>query len=475
MQRHFAITTLTLALLVTSGAIAQQAAAATYDSVLINHVPHVKQKPDFCGEACVAMYLSKLGKSMDQDFVFDASGLDPKLGRGCYTRELHQALRKIGFQPGTGGYTINVARAEQELEAQFKLLHADLVAGIPSIICMHYDDRPNTTEHFRLILGYDAATDEVLYHEPAVAEGGYQRMKRAMLIKLWPLKYQPTEWTVICMRLAPGRLIEGESSKTATGADYAVHIHELKRRLPNDDFHIVLQPPFVVVGDQRPAQVQQHAVRTVKWAVDRIKKQYFPKDPNDIVDIWLFKDKESYEKHNWQLWRERQNTPYGYYSPTNKVLVMNISTGGGTLVHEIVHPFMESNFAACPAWFNEGLASLYEQSSQQDGKIWGLTNWRLAGLQQAITDGRVPPFKTLCGTSTDEFYRQDPGTNYSQARYLCYYLQERGLLGTYYHQFRRDAADDPTGYKTLQSVLGARDMEAFKRRWEKYVADLRFQ
>ena len=28
----------------------------------------------------------------------------------------------------------------------------------------------------------------------------------------------------------------------------------------------------------------------------------------------------------------------------------------------------------------------------------------------------------------NQFYNQDPGTNYSQARYLCYYLQQRGLL-----------------------------------------------
>jgi len=47
-------------------------------------------------------------------------------------------------------------------------------------------------------------------------------------------------------------------------------------------------------------------------------------------------------------------------------------------VHEIVHPFMAANFPDCPAWFNEGLASLYEQSSERDGKIIGLTNWRLA-------------------------------------------------------------------------------------------------
>ena len=153
---------------------------------------------------------------------------------------------------------------------------------------------------------------------------------------------------------------------------------------------------------------------------------------------------------------------------------MNISTGGGTLVHEIVHPFMASNFPACHAWFNEGLASLYEQCGDKDGHIWGKTNWRLRGLQGAIGDDRVPSFKTLCSTTTHEFYEEDPGTNYSQARYLCYYLQEHGLLVKYYHEFKKNADKDPGGYATLQRILGERDMNQFKKNWEAYVAKLRF-
>ena len=112
---------------------------------------------------------------------------------------------------------------------------------------------------------------------------------------------------------------------------------------------------------------------------------------------------------------------------THQALVMNIATGGGTLVHEIVHPFMAANFPGCPSWFNEGLASLYEQCGEREGRIRGETNWRLPGLQQAIRADRVPSFESLMSTTTRQFYDKDPGTNYSQARYLCYYLQEQGM------------------------------------------------
>ena len=113
-------------------------------------------------------------------------------------------------------------------------------------------------------------------------------------------------------------------------------------------------------------------------------------------------------------------------------------------------------------------------SGCQGGHIQGSTNWRLRGLQIAITANEVPDFKTLCNTTTREFYNEDPGTNYAQARYLCYYLQEHGKLVKYFHQFHEHAAHDPGGYKTLATVLGEEDMEAFKDKWEKYVMNLRF-
>ena len=62
-------------------------------------------------------------------------------------------------------------------------------------------------------------------------------------------------------------------------------------------------------------------------------------------------------------------------------MIKNIATGGGTLVHEIVHPFMRANFPACPAWFSKGQASLYEQAAEKQGHINGKINWRFKGLE----------------------------------------------------------------------------------------------
>jgi len=259
-----------------------------------------------------------------------------------------------------------------------------------------------------------------------------------------------------------------------TKADYEKHIEQLQKKISTKDFTVVLSPPFVVIGDESPEMVRRRSEGTVKWAVEKLKTAYFKQDPRQILDIWLFKDKESYETNCKRLFGKKPDTPFGYFSQEDKALVMNISTGGGTLVHEIVHPFVAANFPNCPAWFNEGLGSLYEQSGELDGEIHGYTNWRLPRLQESIRKGKLTSLKMLCQTTDTDFYEKDRGTNYAEARYLCYYLQQKGLLKTYYRRFLANRKDDPSGYKTLKTVLERDDMDEFQKQWESYVLKLKY-
>jgi len=447
--------------------------AARYADVLIPGVPHVQQKPDFCGEAAAEMWLHKLGLRMDQNAVFDCSGVDPLAGRGVWTRELKVALELLGFQVGPVWFQVPADRAPAALEASFRALHADLERGVPSIVCMHYDESEGAPEHFRLILGYDAHSDEVIYHEPAQAGGAYRHMKRDRFLRLWPLKYQPAEWTLVRLRLAAGAdgIKPPPHPAGFSSADYAQHIMQLKKRVP-PGFTIVIEPPFVVIGDEPPASVRARAQHTVRWAVDHLKQDFFTREPAEILDIWLFRNAGSYESHSRTLFGETPSTPYGYYSETQKALIMNIETGGGTLVHEIVHPLMDANFPERPAWLNEGLGSLYEQSGEVSGHIHGFPNWRLPDLQRAIRARTLPPLRSLLLASESGFYRDPAGTNYGAARYVLYYLQQRGLLVPFYRRFRASHRVDPGGVATLLAVSGQRDLESFQRQWEAFVLSL---
>lgn len=280
-------------------------------------------------------------------------------------------------------------------------------------------------------------------------------------------------WRCGNMTEADNRTPDISEAMPVSDSTFDEHIKALEERVP-DDFTIVVQKPFVVIGNEQPELVKHRSIKTVKWAVDLLKRDYFTSDPESIIDIWLFKDRSSYETYAREVFNDTPETPFGYFLEEDKALLMNISTGGGTLVHEMVHPFMRANFPGCPPWFDEGLASLYEQCGERSGHIHGYTNWRLEGLQDAIKKGRVPSFKTLMAMKSTKFYLHDKGTNYAQARYLCYYLQEQGSLVTFYHEFHKNRDHDPTGYATLRNVLGIQNMAAFKIAWERFVMGLTF-
>lgn len=264
--------------------------------------------------------------------------------------------------------------------------------------------------------------------------------------------------------------------RTFSDEAYARHITELRARLQKlglGNLEIRIEDPFVVVGEGDAKTLARNA-GTVRWAADMLERDFFAKRPTIILDVFLFDTATTYERGVKKLTGDTPTTPYGFYSRSDRGLFMNISTGGGTLVHEIVHPYVEADFPAAPPWLNEGLGSLFEQSAERDGHIVGLTNWRLAGLQRAITKRTVPSFKTLTAMKTAEFYEEANGTNYAQSRYLMFYLQEQNLLRDFYKTFRATASKDPTGYATLVKALGERDMDAFQARWQAFVTKLKF-
>ncbi|MBN1765672.1 MAG: hypothetical protein JW860_10475 [Sedimentisphaerales bacterium] len=44
----------------------------------------------------------------------------------------------------------------------------------------------------------------------------------------------------------------------------------------------------------------------------------------------------------------------------------------------------------------------------------------------------------------------------------------------YYNTFRENVERDPSGYKTLETVLKTDTMDEFQRQWEKWVLELHF-
>lgn len=441
-------------------------AAAAYPSVLIDGITHVEQRPDFCGEACAEMGLRRLGIDITQDQVFTLSGVDPLKGRGLVTDELARTLTSLGFDVGRVWNRVNPANGDAELEAQWRALHADLRAGVPSIICGWSSFGPERSEHMRLVVGYDSKSDEVLFHEPAQSSATLGRLKRSDFMALWTFKPKKDRWTLIRMALrrradAPPPVLPKDTS----AADLAQHVYALKEKAPKG-VTFVRAGAFMVIGDEAPELVKKRAKEQVQWTTELLRKDFFDADPDGLTDVWVFKDKTSYEKNAKALFGETPETPYGFYLPSRAAMVINIKPGYGTLVHELVHPYVAKNCPTCPSWFNEGLASLFERPREKDGHLIGLPNWRLPALKEALRADEVPTFEKLLSLSDDQFYADARGTNYAQARYLCYWLQEHGLLAKLVRGMQARGADDPSGYGVLKALVGP-DMEKFEKRWAK--------
>lgn len=326
--------------------------------------------------------------------------------------------------------------------------------------------------HFRLVVGYEPDTDSVLYLEPAEDDPAYRRMHRADLLREWPLKYDRDRWTVIRFALDAAHLAAPPRRPKPTPADYVQRVMQMQTRA-GPSFSVAVEPPFIVIGDASRQRVRSQATGLVRWTTERLRRDFFARDPDGPLEVWLFSSADGYYGTGRRLFGEPPDTPFGYYSAEQRALVMNIATGGGTLVHELVHPYMEANAPNSPPWLNEGLASLFEASGDADGHIVGRVNWRLGGLQRAVKTRRVLPFHRLFTENHEAFHADDAGVRYAESRYLLYYLQQQGRLVSFFKRWLATRATDPTGEGALLAESGEPDLTTFQAKWETFVLGLR--
>ena len=227
---------------------------------------------------------------------------------------------------------------------------------------------------------------------------------------------------------------------------------------------VVVHPPFVLGGDLSREELEAWHQRTVQPSARAMAAAYFQTPPDRPIAVLLFNDEAGYRHWAAALFGDEDVSVYGYYKPGRRTLVMNIATGGGTLVHELTHALVDFDFPTVPDWFNEGLASLHEQCRfRPDGEgIDGLVNWRLPALQEAIRQGRLRSLQRLIGD--DDFRGAEVGLNYAQARYFCLFLQERSLLEDFSRRLRANGSDDPLGLATVGEIFP-------ELSWERLDAD----
>jgi hypothetical protein len=217
-------------------------------------------------------------------------------------------------------------------------------------------------------------------------------------------------------------------------------------------FSIEVSPPFVVAGNMGEPQLASYTDGSVVRPAQTMWKCYFRKRPQEPITILLFTDANSYGLWAKKLLGDDDVPHFGYFRRERRTMVMNIATGTGTLVHELTHALIDPDFPKVPDWFNEGLASLHEQCNVEADRVVGLVNWRLPALQKAVEDGKLRSLEDLL--TADDFYGEQKGLNYAQARYFCMYAQSKGLLEKFYVRLRDGGEGKRAGVDAVEAVFG---------------------
>lgn len=237
----------------------------------------------------------------------------------------------------------------------------------------------------------------------------------------------------------------------------------------------VVSDVFVVIGPPgwQGGQYEQ-SVALMKSAMAGFLNGRFGRKPSEAISVYLFPNATSYEQFCTRKYSAPCIAHFGFYEPGNRYMVMNIGLGLGTLTHEIVHPLVEADFPHAPTWINEGVASVFEQPLlPKPGEIHGGKNWRHPRLKKALTTterdrARLDSLFTMSDTT---FRGDAEDLHYAMARYVCQWLDERGKLWPFFQRWRDNIADDPTGEKSFQAVVGMTPTEAHAV-WSKWVLAL---
>lgn len=251
------------------------------------------------------------------------------------------------------------------------------------------------------------------------------------------------------------------------------HARNWRDKLGND-CEVRVRAPFVLAGDFNLDDLDELYDETIAPAVSAMRHSYFDAEPNQPITVLVFRGEESYNRYCEKLFDERGISIYGYYKPKLRTLVLNLGTGRGTLLHELTHALASFDFAEMPDWLNEGLASLHEQSrirADRNGPwIEGLSNWRLPGLQQVAKAGQLSSLSELL--ESPHFRGPDEGTNYAQARYFCLYMQEQGVLESFYRKYRERFEKDPRGLLALSRVFPDRSLAQLDSDFQAWILSL---
>ncbi len=280
----------------------------------------------------------------------------------------------------------------------------------------------------------------------------------------------------------------GVDAAVDLAADVAVRARKAHERFGASARVRTVDGTFVVVEAGRRSPLFDQAVTLLERTVAALFRDRFTRHPTAGVTVVLFTSGLEYDAFCEEHYGASAKSNYGLYRRSSRDIVADASGGAAflpTLSHEVVHPIVEEDFPGAPIWIDEGIASLFEAPFfTKDGGIHGVArNWRHARLQAAFaskTERDATRLDVLFGMSIRDFLGIPPeghardadesvrNLHYAMARSVAAWLDEQGKLWAFYRAWRDGAADDPTGEKAFERVMGATPA-AMNAAWVKWA------
>lgn len=123
----------------------------------------------------------------------------------------------------------------------------------------------------------------------------------------------------------------------------------------------------------------------------------------------------------------------GYSNPYDNSIISFAQNYTGSFNHELVHQIVDNNYTGLPTWLNEGLACLFEAVRYKNGGQLMIpqNNFRIRTFTEDswLDSNAVRLILTKSWEDIDSIqnrYRQ-----LSLARYVCFYLHEKGVLSRF--------------------------------------------
>jgi len=263
-------------------------------------------------------------------------------------------------------------------------------------------------------------------------------------------------------------------------SDIAGRTQEARARWGNRTRVAVEADAFVLVDpDHGPLFEPGDAL--VRRVIHSFRSGPLPAAPDHAVTVDIFSTHAAYVAYSKDRYgvdpephRPGEKALYGYYEHTTREILVDGTSGWGTLVHELTHPFLERNFDhPLPAWLSEGIASLFEAYAfAPDGSIHGVTNWRYDTLREALASPRHASqmhLPTLFDTTAADFDDSDALTQgrwYALARYACQWLDSDDAghkLWAFWSDWKSTYDEDPSGLAAFARSVGSTPADADAR------------